>query len=126
MLSWRNATTPPSMMPRKAATISTRWRSAKTMMAFMAMLSAGAAAAALFSGFGCRRHPVDEQAAPGDHAVAWHQAIDHLDHVAVGQSDLDAPQLDRLVVVAHHPDPRGGAFIDDRLARHGGGGIALA
>src|SRR5262249_60114222 len=56
-----------------------------------------------------RRHAIDEETALGDHAIAGSKALDHLDHVAIVESDLDPPQLDRFfaVLVAHHPDAGG-------------------
>src|SRR4030081_1955857 len=64
-----------------------------------------------------RRHPGDEEAAPGDHAVAGRKALQHSHHGAVAHPDLDLPQLDRGIMVARHPPPGPLTFMDDGFAR---------
>src|SRR4029453_6211023 len=64
------------------------------------------------------RHAVDEETALGDHTIAWGKTLEHLDHVAAGEPDFDAPQLDRLFVVflAHHPNAGGIPLVDNGVA----------
>src|ERR1700716_763214 len=73
-----------------------------------------------------RRHPVDEEAAPGDHAVAGRKALQHFHHGAVGQPDLDLPQLDRAIMVARDPHPGALTFMDDGVARDRDRHVAFA
>src|SRR5216684_2855249 len=63
------------------------------------------------------RRPIDEQAALGDHLLAEPNASQNLDHLAVCQSKLDLPKLDRLIV-ARDPNPRNIAFVDYGVARN--------
>src|SRR5437016_6647792 len=111
MLSWRKARSPPTITPMNSPSIIRRCLSAKAISAFMSSLRRAGGA-------------VDEQAALGDHALAGAQALDRLDHVAVGEAGLDLAQLDGAVV-ARDPDAHRAALVDQRLARHRDAGEVL-
>src|SRR5215470_17360666 len=117
MLSARNATMPPANIITNSTSISTRCRSENSIKAFIVD--------ALYRGrSGAGRGPIDEQAALGDHLLAWLQPTHHLDHPAVDQSGRDRAPLDRPVVMCH-PDARAVALIDHRVTWDGGPGIAF-
>src|SRR5262249_55954535 len=113
MLSSRNAMTPPKRIITNSITIGTRCLSEKATIPFMTYVRFPTDL------LRARRHAIDEETALGDDAIAGRKALDHLDHVAVGEPDLDPPQLDRFFVVfiAHHPYAGGFALIDDGIAR---------
>src|SRR5262249_23829636 len=114
MLSSRNAMTPPKRIITNSITIGTRCLSEKATIPFMTCVRFPTDL------LRPRRHAIDEETALGDHAIAGRKTFDHLDHIAVGEPDLDPPQLDRffVVFVAHHPDASGFALVDDGIARH--------
>src|SRR5215468_9680724 len=110
---------PPAKIITNSTSISARCFSAKAMSAFMTILtgvrglelehdlfrkpvsSPDQVRAKLF-----RDHPlapdrcaVDEQTALGDDPLAGPQALEHLDHSALGDADLDRPQLDHPLLV---------------------------
>src|SRR5215510_626785 len=101
---------PPAKIITNTTSISARCFSAKAMSAFMAILTGGRRLAP-------DRCAVDEQTALGDDPLAGPQALEHLDHSALGDADLDRPQLDHALLVGN-PHAGGTALVDDRLARH--------
>src|SRR6185436_5127437 len=154
MLSSRNAMMPPASIITNSTTIRTRCLRAKATTAFMAMpqspeewsrivsvrvqtetarrsdvyafyMRANRSRKWSAAGRG-RRHPVDEEAAPRDHAVAGSKTVQYFHHRAVGEPDLDLAQFDRGIVVARNPHPGALALVDDGIARHRNRGFALA
>src|SRR5215510_6937144 len=102
---------PPAKIITNKTSISARCLSAKAMSAFMTILTGGALRLAP------DRRAVDEQTALGDDPLAGPQALEHLDHSALGDPDLDRPQFDHPLLVGD-PYAGGAALVDACLARH--------